>query len=89
MKQKLQGWRWRQALETTVPPMEAAALSWAAKRTKMRSSQGAAILRKNLMIVIIRIRIIHPRSPGGEKYKVDRNLNRNGVSCYCKVNTPG
>ena len=47
MKQKLRGWRWRQALETTVPPMEAAALSWAAKRTKMRSSQGAATLRNN------------------------------------------
>ena len=26
------------------------------------------------------------RSPGGVKYEVDRNLNRDGVSCYCKVN---
>ena len=26
-----------------------------------------------------------PRSPGGEKYEVDRNLNRDGVSCYCEV----
>ena len=25
------------------------------------------------------------RSPGGEKYQVDRNLNRDGVSCYCEV----
>ena len=29
-----------------------------------------------------------PRSPGGEKYEVDRNLNRDGVSCDCKV-SPG
>ena len=26
-----------------------------------------------------------PRSPGGKKYEVDRNLNRDGVSCYCRV----
>ena len=25
------------------------------------------------------------RSPSGEKYEVNKNLNRDGVSCYCKV----
>ena len=27
------------------------------------------------------------RSPSGEKYKVNTDLNKDGVSCYCKVNT--
>ena len=56
-----------------------------------RLSQGAAILRNILIPFTMRIICneyhLPPRSPDGVKLKVNKKLNKDGISCHCKVNS--